>query len=58
MIPEGESATIEVTDDREWCRIRASNGIAGWFRIDGDRVGFPLNGVEAHKVFDGLCFAD
>ena len=60
VIKQGESATVEITDDQVWCRIRARDGTVGWFRIENGRVWLPLERalVLDYEVFDGLSDAD
>jgi hypothetical protein len=58
MIRSGESATIDLTDDEDWLRIRSQAGTVGWFRISGQYVQFGPTSLLSHEVFDGLDFAD
>lgn len=56
----GETAIIDVTDNREWCHIRTASGRSGWFSVN---EGFPTGeGDDSYfqfeEVFDGLSNAD
>jgi hypothetical protein len=52
----GTRATIDLTDDRRWCRIHAAGGERGWFSVEGWRV--QPSDVEVMEMFDGLPIAD
>jgi hypothetical protein len=57
-IKKGEQATIDLSDDQQWCRIRAASGLTGWFWTRGGRVLVDFNEVNALDVFDGLDMAN
>lgn len=58
VIPKGESATIELTDDQEWCRIRSRNGTTGWFWLTERGVVIGTTSIPSYEVFDGLSIVD
>ena len=57
-IRQGEQATIDLTDDRQWARIRSKSGLVGWFWIREWKVFIGYNDVDIQDVFDGLPMAD
>jgi len=57
-LPPGTRATIDLTDDELWCRIRTANAQAGWFRVQDGRVASYPAGVPAAEMFGGLPLAD
>ncbi len=58
VIRRGEWATIEVTDDQEWCRIRSPAGVTGWFWVTGGGVVIGTSTIPGQEVFDQLVIVD
>lgn len=56
-LKKGETATILSSDNKQWCLVKSSKGIPGWFAVESFNMikGTKLN---ANDVFDGLCNAD
>jgi len=53
-VKAGTRATIDLTDDRRWCRIHTAQGEGGWFSVEGGWV----QGVDAREMFEDLPIAD
>lgn len=53
----GDEVTILSTDNKEWCLVRNSKGIEGWFAVDGYDM-IRKTGKHASEVFGGLNYAD
>lgn len=52
-LKQGDVIKLLSTNDKEWCFAQSSNGIQGWFSVDGYNK-IRENGLDAKFVFEGL----
>ncbi|WP_052045086.1 YARHG domain-containing protein [Caloranaerobacter azorensis] len=57
ILNEGRKVTIVGTDDKEWCLVETKTGERGWFAVDEFLI-IRNEGLDAYKIFGGLCYAD
>ncbi|QIB26356.1 SH3 domain-containing protein [Caloranaerobacter azorensis] len=57
ILNEGQRMTIVGTDDKEWCLVETKTGERGWFAVDEFSI-IRNEGLDAYKIFGGLCYAD
>ncbi len=57
VLEPGEDVLLTRSDNREWCEVQNSEGITGWFAVEGFNT---VRGTDmsASDYFEGLNFAD
>jgi len=53
----GDKLLLVGSDDKEWCYATTTNGVKGWFSVEGFQQVREL-GIPTGEVFDGLYFTD